>query len=126
MAVSRHTPKQTHWEHWTILLIHLCLNGLYCPNDAHLLEPLKKTLRLILISLTLPQAYIPKSDVNLHLTSVLPQRFPVRHSVGRIDFPSCGTCLNRKPRSLEPHKPLEPNLSKDARSTRSIVPRLIH
>ncbi|GBM50047.1 hypothetical protein AVEN_90784-1 [Araneus ventricosus] len=28
---------------------------------------------------TLPQAYIPESDVKLHLTSVLPQRFPVRH-----------------------------------------------
>ncbi|GBN18442.1 hypothetical protein AVEN_52503-1 [Araneus ventricosus] len=25
------------------------------------------------------EAYIPESDVKLHLTSVLPQRFPVRH-----------------------------------------------
>ncbi|GBN62324.1 hypothetical protein AVEN_172276-1 [Araneus ventricosus] len=79
---------------------------------------------LVLTSLTLPQAYIPESDIKL--TSVLPQRFPVRHSVRRIDFPSCGTYLNRKSRSLEPHKPLDPNLSKDARSTRSVVPRLIH
>ncbi|GBO13124.1 hypothetical protein AVEN_97444-1 [Araneus ventricosus] len=71
-------------------------------------------------------AYIPESDVQLHLTSVLPQRFPVRHSVRRIDFPSCGTYPNWKPRSLEPHKPLDPNLSKGARSTRSVVPRLIH
>ncbi|GBN13482.1 hypothetical protein AVEN_70057-1 [Araneus ventricosus] len=81
---------------------------------------------LVLTSLTLPQAYIPESDVKLHLTSVIPQRFPVRHSVRRIDFPSCGTYLNRKPRSLEPYKPLDPNLSKDARSTRSVVPRPIH
>ncbi|GBO04292.1 hypothetical protein AVEN_138727-1 [Araneus ventricosus] len=61
------------------------------------------------------QAYIPESDVKLHLTSVLPQRFPVRH------LPKPET-----KRSLEPHKPLDPNLSKDARSTRSVVPRLIH
>ncbi|GBL73783.1 hypothetical protein AVEN_230758-1 [Araneus ventricosus] len=71
---------------------------------------------LVLTSLTLPQAYIPESDVKLHLTSVLPQRFLVRHSVRRIYFPSCGTYLNRKPRSLEPHKPLDPNMSKNARS----------
>ncbi|GBN67096.1 hypothetical protein AVEN_22661-1 [Araneus ventricosus] len=43
-------------------------------------------------------AYIPESDVKLHLTSILPQRFPVRHSVRRIDFPSCGTYLDRKPK----------------------------
>ncbi|GBM52706.1 hypothetical protein AVEN_204691-1 [Araneus ventricosus] len=55
-------------------------------------------LTLTLIPLTLPQAYIPESDVKLHLTSVLPQRFPVRHSVRRIDFPSCGTYLDRKPK----------------------------
>ncbi|GBN59383.1 hypothetical protein AVEN_24746-1 [Araneus ventricosus] len=59
---------------------------------------LMKILILVLTSLTLPQAYIPESDVKLHLTSVLPQRFPVRHSVRRTDFPSCGTYLNRKPK----------------------------
>ncbi|GBN01777.1 hypothetical protein AVEN_57912-1 [Araneus ventricosus] len=64
-----------------------------------------ETPKLILTFLTLPHAYIP--DVKLHLTSVLPQRCPVRHSVRRIDFPSCGTCLNWKPRSLEPHKPVK-------------------
>ncbi|GBO12571.1 hypothetical protein AVEN_21142-1 [Araneus ventricosus] len=111
-------PEQTRWEHWT-LLIHPSSTGLHCPNDA----PLKKsptdegtgTDTDTPTLLTLPQAYIPESDVKLHLTSVLPQRFPVRH------LPNPET-----KRSLEPHKPLDPNLSKDARSTRSVVPRLIH
>ncbi|GBM59972.1 hypothetical protein AVEN_245573-1 [Araneus ventricosus] len=49
------------------------------------------------------EAYIPESDVKFY------------HG----DLP-CGTHLNRKPRSHEP------NLSEDARSTRSAVPRPIH
>ncbi|GBN99451.1 hypothetical protein AVEN_16195-1 [Araneus ventricosus] len=40
---SAHSGTDT-WEHWTILPIHLCSTGLYCPNDTHLLKPLKKTL----------------------------------------------------------------------------------
>nr|GBM42475.1 hypothetical protein AVEN_193418-1 [Araneus ventricosus] len=84
-------------------------------RSHRLMKILTLELTLTLISLTLPQAYIPESDVKLHLTSVLPQRFLVRH------LPKPET-----KRSLEPHKPLDPNLSKDARSTRSVVPRLIH
>ncbi|GBN44515.1 hypothetical protein AVEN_120522-1 [Araneus ventricosus] len=84
-------------------------------KSHRLMKILVLILILTLTSLTLPQAYISESDVKLHLTSVLPQRFPVRH------LPKPET-----KRSLEPHKPLDPNLSKDARSTRSVVPRLIH
>ncbi|GBO22446.1 hypothetical protein AVEN_231418-1 [Araneus ventricosus] len=64
------------WEHWIIVLIHLCVRlASTTPKGAHLLEPLKKTL----ISFTLPQAYIPESDIKFYFTSVLQWRFPVRH-----------------------------------------------
>ncbi|GBN01496.1 hypothetical protein AVEN_20695-1 [Araneus ventricosus] len=52
-----------------------------------------------------PQVYIAESDVKLHLTSVLPQRFPVWHSVRRIDFSSCGpkpeTQVTRTPQASQ-------------------------
>ncbi|GBN11649.1 hypothetical protein AVEN_102851-1 [Araneus ventricosus] len=45
----------------------LCSTDFYCPKGAHPLEALKKTL----ISLTLPQAYIPENDVKFYFASVL-------------------------------------------------------